>query len=71
MTSGMARVKRESHPGQFQRRRSALAWLLLLLIWGGRWMWPLLWLPGWVVVLIAVWALLELAGLLLAAKRWR
>jgi hypothetical protein len=48
-----------------------MAWLLLLVLWGGRWIWPLLWLPGWVVVLVGTWALLELVALLLAPRRWR
>jgi hypothetical protein len=48
-----------------------LAWALLMVLWGGRWMWPLLWLPGWVVVLVATWAVLELVALLLAPRRWR
>ena len=53
-----------------QQRRCGLAWLVLLLVWGCRWLWPLVWLPGWVVVLSAVWAVLELVALLLAPQRW-
>lgn len=67
----MARPKQEPRPGQRQRRRCGLAWVLLMVLWGGRWMWPLLWLPGWVVVLVATWAVLELVALLLAPRRWR
>lgn len=53
-----------------QQRRCGLALLVLLLVWGCRWLWPLVWLPGWVVVLIAFWAVLELVALLLAPQRW-
>ena len=67
----MAREKRQPRPGHRQRRRCGLAWCLLLLVWGGRWIWPLLWLPGWVVVVLAVWAVLELVGLLLNPQRWQ
>ena len=66
----MARGKRAAGPGQMQQRRCGVAWLLLLLVWGCRWLWPLLWLPGWVVVLIAIWAVLEVVALLLAPRRW-
>ena len=66
----MARLKRAGGPGQIQQRRCGLAWLVLLLVWGCRWLWPLVWLPGWVVVLIAIWAVLELVALLLAPRRW-
>ena len=67
----MAKPKQEPRPGQVQRRRCGLAWLLLLLLWGGRWIWPLLWLPGWVVLLVGAWAVLELVVLLLFPRRWR
>ena len=67
----MARPKQEPRPGQEQCRRCGVAWVLLMVLWGGRWMWPLLWLPGWVVVLVATWAVLELVALLLAPRRWR
>ncbi|MEB3159005.1 MAG: hypothetical protein VKK03_06030 [Synechococcus sp.] len=67
----MAKEKRAPRPGQKQRRRCGLAWLLLLLVWGGRWIWPLLWLPGWVVVLLGVWAVLEVVALLLGPQRWQ
>lgn len=67
----MASEPRWQRPGQSQRRRCGMAWLLLLLVWGGRWLWPLLWLPGWLVLLVALWALLELVLLLLAPRRWR
>lgn len=67
----MAGDPRWTRPGQGQRRRCGLAWLLWLLVWGFRWLWPLQWLPGWVVVAVAVWAMLELVGLLVAPRRWR
>lgn len=67
----MAQRDRPSRPGQEQRRRCTLAWGLLVLVWGGRWIWPLLWLPGWMVGLVALWAVVELAVLLLAPRRWR
>ncbi len=41
------------------------------MIWGLRWLGPLQLLPGWVVLLAGLWALLELAALLLAPQRWR
>ncbi|TCD58438.1 hypothetical protein [Synechococcus sp. BS55D] len=67
----MAEDPRWTRPGKGQRRRCGLAWLLLLLVWGFRWLWPLQWLPGWVVVAVALWATLELVGLLVAPRRWR
>jgi hypothetical protein len=36
-----------------------------------RWLWPLQWLPGWVVLLVGAWALLELVAILLLPQRWR
>tara|TARA_Y100000589_G_scaffold175489_1_gene166559 strand:- start:231 stop:377 length:147 start_codon:yes stop_codon:yes gene_type:complete len=42
-----------------------------LLVWGFRWLWPMQWLPGWVVFLVVLWALLELAAVLIAPRRWR
>ena len=42
-----------------------------LLVWGFRWLWPMQWLPGWVVFLVVLWALLELSALLIAPQRWR
>lgn len=44
---------------------------LALLLWGLRWLWPLPWLPGWLLLLIVAWALLELAALMLFPRRWR
>lgn len=67
----MASEPHWQRPGQVQRRRCGIAWLLLLLVWGGRWLWPLQWLPGWLLLLVAVWAVLELVALLLAPRRWR
>ena len=66
----MVAQRRQSRPGQRQRLRWAVASVLALLIWGLRWLGPLQLLPGWVVLLCALWALLELAALLLAPQRW-
>ena len=44
---------------------------LALLLWGLRWLWPLPWLQGWLLLLIVAWALLELAALMLFPRRWR
>ena len=43
---------------------------LAVVVWGLRWLWPLQLLPGWVVLLVGLWALLELAALLLVPQRW-
>jgi hypothetical protein len=44
---------------------------LALLVWGLRWFWPLQFVPGWLVAGLLAWALLEVAALLLAPRRWR
>ena len=44
---------------------------LALLVWGLRWLWPLQFVPGWLVAGLLAWALLEVAALLLAPRRWR
>lgn len=41
-----------------------------LLVWGLRWLWPLQLLPGWLVVSVVVWAVIELINLLLWPRRW-
>ena len=58
-------------PGSEQRRRCVIASSLALLVWGLRWLWPLQFVPGWLVVGLVAWALLEVAALLLAPRRWR
>ena len=57
-------------PGSEQRRRCVIASGLALLVWGLRWLWPLQFVPGWLVVGLVAWALLEVAALLLAPRRW-
>lgn len=66
----MVAQRRPPRPGQRQRLRCLVACSLVVLTWGLRWLWPLQSLPGWVVLLVSVWALLELAALLLAPRRW-
>ena len=56
--------------GQRQRLRLVVALGLTFVVWSMRWLWPLQWLPGSVVLLVGVWALLELAALLLVPQRW-
>jgi len=60
-----------SLPGYQQRQRALRVWagagLLLLL----RSLWPLRLLPGWLVGLVLVWALLELLVWLWWPRRWR
>ena len=67
----MAAQRRQPRPGQSQRLRWIVASAAALLLWGFRWLWPMQWLPGWVVFLVVLWALLELAALLIAPQRWR
>ena len=67
----MVAQRRQSRPGQRQRLRWVVASGLALMIWGLRWLGPLQLLPGWLVLLAGLWALLELAALLLAPQRWR
>lgn len=58
-------------PGFSQRRRALVACVVTLFVWGFRWVWPLQLIPGWVVVVLVVWALVELIRLLLWPQRWR
>ena len=67
----MAQGQGPRRPGNEQRRRCVIAVGLALLVWGLRWLWPLQFLPGWLVAGLLAWALLELAALLLAPRRWR
>ena len=67
----MVAQRRQSRPGHRQRLRWVVASGLALMIWGLRWLGPLQLLPGWVLLLAGLWALLELAALLLAPQRWR
>ena len=67
----MAAQRRQPRPGQRQRLRWTVASAAALLVWGFRWLWPMQWLPGWVVFLVVLWALLELSALLIAPQRWR
>jgi hypothetical protein len=67
----MVAQRRQSLPGHRQRLRWVVASGLALMIWGLRWLGPLQLLPGWVLLLAGLWALLELAALLLAPQRWR
>ena len=67
----MVAQRRKSLPGHRQRLRWVVASGLALMIWGLRWLGPLQLLPGWVLLLAGLWALLELAALLLAPQRWR
>ena len=66
----MVAQRRQPRPGQRQRLRLAVASGLAVVVWSLRWLWPLQWLPGWVVLLVGFWALLELAALLLVPRRW-
>tara|TARA_B100001059_G_scaffold225424_1_gene252617 strand:- start:1208 stop:1411 length:204 start_codon:yes stop_codon:yes gene_type:complete len=66
----MVAQRRQPRPGQRQRLRLVVALGLAFVVWGLRWLWPLQWLPGWVVLLVVLWALLELAALLLVPQRW-
>ena len=67
----MVAQRRRSRPVQRQQVRCAVVCGLALLLWGLRWLWPLPWLPGWLLLLIVAWALLELAALMLFPRRWR
>ena len=67
----MVAQRRRPRPVQQQQWRCAVVCGLALLLWGLRWLWPLLWLPGWLLLLIVAWALLELAALMLFPRRWR
>ncbi len=67
----MVAQRRRPRPAQKQQLRCAVVCGLALLLWGFRWLWPLQWLPGWLLLLIIVWAFLELAALLLIPRRWR
>jgi len=67
----MAKGQGPLRPGSEQRRRCVIASGLALLVWGLRWLWPLQFVPGWLVVGLVAWALLEVAALLLAPRRWR
>lgn len=67
----MVAQRRDPRPGQPQRLRWVVASGLALVIWGFRWLGPLQLIPGWVVFLVGLWALLELTALLLAPQRWR
>jgi len=62
---------RTPRPGQRQQRRCSIACGVALVVWGMRWLWPLQWLPGWIVLFAGAWAVLELAGILLRPQRWR
>ena len=64
-------VMPSSPPGCWQRRRTGLAVLSCVVLWGGRWLWPLQLVPGWLVVSFAIWAGLELIALLRHPRRWR
>ncbi|MFN5193771.1 MAG: hypothetical protein ACK5E6_05000 [Cyanobacteriota bacterium] len=58
-------------PGAPQRRR---AWAVALLAGGVLLLrpWPpFLWLPGWLVGLLLLWALVEWVGCLWWPRRWR
>ncbi|HJN35498.1 MAG: hypothetical protein AB8B70_02570 [Prochlorococcus sp.] len=57
-------------PGFNQRRRCCLALVSALLVWGLRWLWPLQFLPGWLVVAVVAWAVIELVNLLWWPRRW-
>ena len=67
----MAKGQGTRRPGNEQRRRCAIAAGLALLVWGLRWLWPLQFVPGWLVAGLLAWALLEVSALLLAPRRWR
>jgi len=62
---------RMPRPGGRQRLRCTIACGVALVLWGMRWLWPLQWLPGWVVLIAGAWAVLELAVILLKPQRWR
>ena len=67
----MVAQRRRPRPVQQQQWRCAVVCGLALLLWGLRWLWSLPWLPGWLLLLIVAWALLELAALMLFPRRWR
>jgi hypothetical protein len=48
-----------------------VAVLLGLATWLLRPFWPFIWLPGWVVGGLLIWAALELFGLAWRPRRWR
>jgi hypothetical protein len=58
-------------PGAGQRRRTLLAAVLAALALLLRPWPPFLWLPGWCVGGLLLWALVELLGLLYRPRRWR
>ena len=60
-----------SSHGRWQRQRTLLAFLLAMLVWGFRWLWPLQLLPGWVVALLFAWVGIELIALMRFPRRWR
>lgn len=66
----MAKGQGPWRPGIEQRRRCAIAAGLAFLVWGLRWLWPLQFVPGWLVAGLLAWALLEVAALLLVPRRW-
>ena len=66
----MAKKQERSSPGDQQRLRCGIAACLALLTWGLRWLWPFQLIPGWLVTAMLAWALIELATLLLAPRRW-
>ena len=67
----MGADQRKPRPGRRQRLRCLSVCCVALVVWGMRWLWPLQWLPGWVVLLVGAWALLELVAILLLPQRWR
>ncbi len=60
-----------SLPGAGQRRRTLLAAVLAALALVLRPWPPFLWLPGWCVGGLLLWALVELLALLYRPRRWR
>ncbi|MFZ0409396.1 MAG: hypothetical protein WAM11_15000 [Cyanobium sp.] len=60
-----------SLPGAAQRRRTVLVAALAALAFLLRPWPPFLWLPGWCVGGLLLWALVELLGCLYRPRRWR
>jgi hypothetical protein len=58
-------------PGAGQRRRTLLAAVLAALALLLRPWPPFLWLPGWCVGALLLWALVELLNLVFRPRRWR
>lgn len=58
-------------PGAGQRRRTLLAAVLAALALVLRPWPPFLWLPGWCVGGLLLWALVELLGCVFRPRRWR